>query len=141
MRCKRCRFDPWVGKIPWRRKWQPTPVFLPGKSHGQRSLAATAHGVTKSHTRLNIWASVQKWLIIKLISMFRDLPFNFVQTLFTIVLWCSCWLCLLRGNIVSYLGTARATLRSLKSAWKWFQIPKKSTHSEHWKNPNQASPT
>ena len=32
------RFDPWVGKIPWRRKWQPTPVFLPGKSHGQRSL-------------------------------------------------------------------------------------------------------
>ena len=32
-------FDPWVGKIPWRRKWQPTPVFLPGKSHGRRSLA------------------------------------------------------------------------------------------------------
>ena len=31
-------FDPWVGKIPWRRKWQPTPVLLPGKSHGQRSL-------------------------------------------------------------------------------------------------------
>ena len=29
----------WVGKTPWRRKWQPTPVFLPGKSHGQRSLA------------------------------------------------------------------------------------------------------
>jgi len=29
---------PWVGKIPWRRKWQPTPVFLPGKSHGQSSL-------------------------------------------------------------------------------------------------------
>ena len=36
--CKRCRFDLWVRKIPWRRKWQPTPVFLPGKSHGQRSL-------------------------------------------------------------------------------------------------------
>ena len=32
------RFNPWVGKIPWRRKWQPTPVFLPGESHGQRSL-------------------------------------------------------------------------------------------------------
>ena len=30
---------PWVGKIPWRREWQPTPVFLPGKSHGQRNLA------------------------------------------------------------------------------------------------------
>ena len=31
-------FAPWVGKIPWRRKWQPTPVFLPGESHGRRSL-------------------------------------------------------------------------------------------------------
>ena len=31
-------FDPWIGKILWRRKWQPTPVFLPGKSHGQKSL-------------------------------------------------------------------------------------------------------
>ena len=31
-------FHPWVRKIPWRRKWQPTPVFLPGKSHRQRSL-------------------------------------------------------------------------------------------------------
>ena len=30
--------DPWIGKMPWRRAWQPTPVFLPGKSHGQRSL-------------------------------------------------------------------------------------------------------
>ena len=32
------QFDNWVGKIPWRRKWQPTPVFMPGKSHGPRSL-------------------------------------------------------------------------------------------------------
>ena len=31
-------FDPWVGKIPWKRAWQPIPVFLPGESHGQRSL-------------------------------------------------------------------------------------------------------
>ena len=38
-RCKRSGFDPWIGKIPWRRKWQPTPGFLPGESHGQRSLA------------------------------------------------------------------------------------------------------
>ena len=37
--CRRYGFDPRVGRIPWRRKWQPTPVFLPGKSHGQRSLA------------------------------------------------------------------------------------------------------
>ena len=36
---KRCRLDPWVRKIPWRRAWQPSPGFLPGESHGQRSLA------------------------------------------------------------------------------------------------------
>ena len=35
---RRPGFDLWVGKIPWRRKWQPTPVSLPGKSHGERSL-------------------------------------------------------------------------------------------------------
>ena len=33
---EKLRFNPWVRKIPWRRKWQPTPVFLPGKSHGQK---------------------------------------------------------------------------------------------------------
>ena len=36
--CRRCRFYPWVRKIPWRRAWKPTPVLLPGESHGQRSL-------------------------------------------------------------------------------------------------------
>ena len=36
--CRRRRFDPWVRKIPWRRKWQTTPVFLPGKSHGLQSM-------------------------------------------------------------------------------------------------------
>ena len=46
-RCKRLRFHPWVGKIPWRRNWQPTPVFLPGKSHGQRSLAGYSPGISK----------------------------------------------------------------------------------------------
>ena len=38
-RCKRLGFNPWIGKIPWRRKWQPTPVFLPGECCGQRGLA------------------------------------------------------------------------------------------------------
>ena len=39
LQCRRCEFDPWDGKIPWRRQWLPTPVFLPGESHAQRSLA------------------------------------------------------------------------------------------------------
>ena len=38
LECGRPGFDPWVGKIPWRRNWQPTPVLLPGESHGGRSL-------------------------------------------------------------------------------------------------------
>ena len=36
--CRSCRFDPWIRKIPWRRKWQPTPDFSPEKSHGLRNL-------------------------------------------------------------------------------------------------------
>ena len=38
VQCGRPGFDPWVGKIPWRRQWHPTPVLLPGQSHGWRSL-------------------------------------------------------------------------------------------------------
>ena len=38
-RCERHGFDPWVGEVPWKRKWQPTPVFLPEKFLGQSSLA------------------------------------------------------------------------------------------------------
>ena len=71
--CRRCGFDCWVGKIPWRRKWLPTPVFLPAKSHGQRSLAgyspwgckilghdwACAHSITIGRcinkAEINIW--------------------------------------------------------------------------------------
>ena len=43
-RHKRHEFDPWVGKIPWRRAWQPAPQFLPGESHGHRSLAGYSPG-------------------------------------------------------------------------------------------------
>ena len=49
---KRPKFDPWVGEILWRRAWQPTPIFVPGECHGEGSLWATVHRVTKSRTRL-----------------------------------------------------------------------------------------
>ena len=48
--CRRCEFEPWVGKLPWKRKWQPTPVFLSRESYGQRSLVVTIHRVAKSQT-------------------------------------------------------------------------------------------
>ena len=52
-RRKRCRFDLWVGKILWRREWQPTPVSLPGESHGQRSLAGCSpQGLKESELRV-----------------------------------------------------------------------------------------
>ena len=51
-RHRRLGFTPWVGKIPWRRKWQPAPVFLAGKSHGQRSrMGHIVPGVTKESDR------------------------------------------------------------------------------------------
>ena len=50
---RRSGFDPWVGKIPWRRAWQPTPVFLPRECHGRRSLAGYSPWVTKSRTWLS----------------------------------------------------------------------------------------
>ena len=51
-RHKRHGFSPWVGKIPWRRKWQPTPVFFPGESHGQRGLAGVVH-------RYKVWDTIE----------------------------------------------------------------------------------
>ena len=53
--CRRrtgCGFHPWVGKIPWRRAWQPTPVFLPGGSNGQGSLEGFSPKVAQSQTWL-----------------------------------------------------------------------------------------
>ena len=54
VQCGRPGFDPWVGKIPQRREWVPTPVFLPGEFHGEKSLVSyhIAHMVAKSWTRL-----------------------------------------------------------------------------------------
>ena len=65
LHCGRPGFDPWVKNIPWRRKWQPTPVSLSGRFHGQRNLGgledsmdrgiwqATVHGATKSQKQLS----------------------------------------------------------------------------------------
>ena len=68
-RFKRREFDRWVGKVPWSRKWQPAPVFLPGKSHGQRSLvgysqwgpsSSSVHGVATESEVIEILARSTK---------------------------------------------------------------------------------
>ena len=58
LQCGRPGFNPWVRKIPWRSKWQPTPIFLPGDSHGQRSL------VGYSPCRLKEELDTTEWLTL-----------------------------------------------------------------------------
>ena len=53
-------FNPWVGKIPWRRKWQPTPVFLLENPMDREAWWATVHGVTKSQTQLSNFSLFKK---------------------------------------------------------------------------------
>ena len=64
----RLGFDPWVGKIPWRREWLPTPGFLPGESHRQRSLEGYSP-----------WG-------------YKDLDTTELLSLFLVVQWLSVWL-------------------------------------------------
>ena len=52
LQCRRSKFDPWIGKIPWRRNWQLTSDFFPGKSHGDRSLVGCSPWGCKSQTQL-----------------------------------------------------------------------------------------
>ena len=67
LQCRRCGFNPWVWKIPWRRRWQPTPVFLPGKSHGQRSLREGLQPLGSKRAGLDLgthkcfWISEEKY--------------------------------------------------------------------------------
>ena len=57
-------FNPWVGKISWRKKWQLTPVFLPAKSHGQRSLMGySPWGCKESNMTENLYMNIYTCLI------------------------------------------------------------------------------
>ena len=60
-------FDPWLRKIPWRRSWHPTAVFLPGESHGQRRLEGHSPWVTKSWTRPKQLSMACIYLFVSLI--------------------------------------------------------------------------
>ena len=51
LQCRRHEFDPWIGKILWRRKWQATPVFLPGECHGPRKLVGYS---AQGHKELDV---------------------------------------------------------------------------------------
>ena len=70
--CRRPGFGSWVGKIPWRRKWQPTPVFLPGKFHGQRSLVGCSP-CGRRRVAHNLVTIQQPYIII----------FNYIKTIYS----------------------------------------------------------
>ena len=73
-------FVPWGGKIPWRRKWQSIPVFLPGEFHGQRSLVGHSPWVTKSQTQLSTPALCSCSLhSIRFLLQFLDILYLSVQ--------------------------------------------------------------
>ena len=71
LQCRRPGFDPWVRKMPWRKKWQPTPVFLPRESHGLRSLVGyrpwghkesdTTERLTHTHTHTHTHRCLSAW--------------------------------------------------------------------------------
>ena len=76
--CRRCRFDPWVRKIPWRRKWQPTPVFLPGRilwtgePGGLQSTGAQRVGTTQQLSTHRNYASMWILWALRLLSECRE---------------------------------------------------------------------
>ena len=62
--CRRHWFDPWIRNIPWRRKWQPTPIFLPGEFHGQRRLVGYSPWVAKNRSWPSDWARMHAKIIL-----------------------------------------------------------------------------
>ena len=88
--CRRCGFDPWVRKVPWNRKWQPTPVFLPGKFHGQRIWQAIVLGIAQSWTWLSTHEHFSTCAFINVNLLYsRSLPRNGIEEFYVSV--CSAW--------------------------------------------------
>ena len=78
--CRRPRFDPWVRKIPWSRKWQPTPVFLPGKFHGQRSLVGCSPRDHKESDTTECTPTPMPSLFLKPAPLLSSLSKSFYRT-------------------------------------------------------------
>ena len=71
----------WVGKTPWRRAWQPTPVFWPGEPHGQRSLAGCSPWGAKSQTGLSTGRSMRDSSLSEPAKMTLNIPGLYIQRL------------------------------------------------------------
>ena len=115
---RKCRFGPWFGKIPWGRKWQPILVFLPGESHGQRSLAGyspwsckesehtltwltvvSIHYIPQTYLHYN-WKFVPHILIVKLYLIHNVLYISYSPIFYLRKLW-------IKGIILSGIGISK----------------------------------
>ena len=113
LQCGRSGFDPWVGKIPWRRKWQCTPVLLPGKSHRQRSLVGySPWGHKESHTTKPL-----HFHFFFIYSQHRD--FCMLCSLFIVVAWTGSRRTLLLVSTWGYCARL-LLLRMVLSKWLFF---------------------
>ena len=79
--CRRCGFSPWFRKIPWRRKWLPTPAFLPGESHGQKSLVGYS---PRGHKELDTieWLNNENNQSLSLSDNFISFPLKLIPSPF-----------------------------------------------------------
>ena len=123
MRYKTLGFDPWLGKIPWRRKWQPVPGFLPGKSHGQKEPGGL-QSMGSQEVQCDwasehvLWRLVQS--CIRKLSLFFFPLTNGSRFYFMNLLWFTwpvsySWWVFLMGCFQSFANMKSATVRSLLS--------------------------
>ena len=90
----RSGFNPWVGKIPWGRKWQPTPAFLPGKSHGWKCLAGYGPW---GHNESDMTESL--YFVGRITALTADLSFQLLQR--------SSWYCVAQGPPIKTILSGR----------------------------------
>ena len=111
-----CLFDRWVGKIPWSRRWQPTPVFLLGKSHEQRSrMGYIVHGATKSQTWLNDWVLNTHFIYSAAVGHSGNFQFVVVQLLSCIQLFATPWTEALQASLPFTVSQSLLKLTSIES--------------------------
>ena len=112
LKYRRPGFDPWVGKIPWRREWQHTPVSLPGKSHGQRSLVGCSPWGRKESDM------TEQLTHIHLSSIYLSIPISYLSS---ISIYCLSFISILYLLIyhlcITYLSTYHLAIY-LHTYWK-----------------------
>ena len=107
------RLNSWVRKMPWRRRWQPAPVFLPGSFHGQRSMAGYSPNYhNKSDT--TEWLNTQYWIIIQSTNKWTN-QFSSVQSLSHVRLFATPWIAACQASLSITNSHSLLKLMSIKS--------------------------